>query len=53
MYVAQWLEQERTPFYMRTPDGKVQSEDAGEKLWFGMPPRSRDAGLGPYRTLGT
>lgn len=52
MYVAQWLEQERTPFYIRTPDGKTQGEDRGESLWFGMPPASNEAGLGPYRPLG-
>lgn len=53
MYVAQWLEQERVPFYLRTPDGLVQTHDAGEPMWFGMPPKSAEAGLGPYRSLGT
>ncbi|MEI6503378.1 MAG: hypothetical protein WCP21_20385, partial [Armatimonadota bacterium] len=33
MYVAQWLEQERNPYFIRTPDGKLQTQDAGETLW--------------------
>ncbi|HUS79891.1 MAG TPA: hypothetical protein VM283_01405, partial [Armatimonadota bacterium] len=52
MYVAEWLEAERNSFVIRTPDGALKSEDAGEPLWFGMPPRSNEAGLGPYRVLG-
>jgi hypothetical protein len=52
MYVAQWLEQERNPYLIRTPDGKLQTQDAGETLWFGMPPQSDDPGLGRYRRLG-
>ncbi len=52
MYVAQWLEEERCPFYLHTPDGKWQGQDGGEPLWFGMPPKSTETGLGPYRVLG-
>lgn len=53
MYVAQWLEQERNPYFIRTPDGKVLTQDSGETLYFGMPPRNDDPGLGRYRKLGT
>jgi hypothetical protein len=52
MYVAQWLEQERNPYVIRTPDGRVQRQEDGEDLWFGMPPKSDDPGLGRYRKLG-
>ena len=52
MYVAQWLEQERNPYFIRLPDGTRQTDSQGDALWFGMPPQTTEAGLGPYRKLG-
>ncbi|MEN6400686.1 MAG: hypothetical protein ABFD94_01975 [Armatimonadia bacterium] len=52
MYVAQWLEQERVPYFIRTPDSAVKRDDGGLPLYFGMPPRETESGLGPYRKLG-
>ena len=52
MYVAQRFEQERTPYLIRTPDGETIDNDDGKRLWFGMPPKANEAGLGRYRQLG-
>ncbi len=52
MYMAQWLEQEKTAFYLRTPDGKVKSGHEGYWMYFGMTPRESEKGLGPYVKLG-
>lgn len=52
MYVARRLEKERVPFWLETPDGRRLTEDHGDFLWMGMPPRSEEEGLGLYRVLG-
>ena len=52
MYMAQWLEQEKTPFYIRTPDGQVKSGHDGYWMYFGMTPKESEQGLGPYVKLG-